>query len=132
MENDNKRKILVSRSVNVEYEGILAQAGLSADTTLRIEVDPESLYPDPQAVTLLWLASTYTFHGLDLFEDFGRTSNSAPATDCRRSWTIGRSCSEVTSNTCRRSFSSLRSLWSTVRRSARAHAAIGRCGRVRA
>lgn len=69
-ENNSKRKILVSRSVNVEYEGILAQAGLSADTTLRIEVDPESLYPDPQAVTLLWLASTNTFHGLDLFEDF--------------------------------------------------------------
>ena len=69
-ENDNERKIIVSRSVNVEYEGLLAQAGLSADTTLRIEVDPESLYPDPQAVTLLWLASNYIFHGLDVCEDF--------------------------------------------------------------
>ena len=54
--DDDKRKILVSRSVNVEYEGILSQAGLSADTTLRIAAAPESLHPDPQAVALLGLA----------------------------------------------------------------------------
>lgn len=56
--------------MEVSYSALDAEAGLSYDTTVRVSVHPAHYYPDFVAVTLLWLASSHIFHGVDEFNRF--------------------------------------------------------------
>lgn len=62
--------ITLAHSMEVSYSALGAEAGLSYDTTVRINVHPDRYYPDYVAVTMLWLASTYIFHGVEEFNRF--------------------------------------------------------------
>lgn len=62
--------IMLAHSMEVSYSALDAEAGLSYDTTVRVSVHPDRYYPDYVAVTLLWLASTHIFHGVEEFNRF--------------------------------------------------------------
>ena len=62
--------ITLAHSMEVSYSALDAEAGLSYDTTVRVSVHPAHYYPDFVAVTLLWLASSHIFHGVDEFNRF--------------------------------------------------------------
>lgn len=62
--------ITLAHSMEVSYSALDAEAGLSYDTTVRVSVQPNRYYPDYVAVTLLWLASSHIFHGIEEFNRF--------------------------------------------------------------
>lgn len=68
--NDRDPHITLAHSMEVSYSALDAEAGLSFDTTVRVNVNPCRYYPDYVAVTLLWLASTHIFHGVEEFNRF--------------------------------------------------------------
>lgn len=68
--NADDGTITIARSMEVSYTALDSQAGLSYDTTIRVNVNPDRYYPDFTAVALLWMASTHIFHGIDEFNVF--------------------------------------------------------------
>lgn len=71
--DDRQPRITIAHSMEVSYTTLDAQAGLSYDTTIRLTVDPMGMYPDPQAVCLLWIASNHIFKGMSEFDEFRDT-----------------------------------------------------------
>lgn len=71
MEDDKRIPLIrLATSARVTYTQLDAELGLSHDTTLRVTVNPFSVYPDPQVVALMWWASQYTFPSMEAFEAF--------------------------------------------------------------
>ena len=70
MNAEKDQLITLAHSMEVSYSALDAEAGLSYDTTVRVSVHPAHYYPDFVAVTLLWLASSHIFHGVDEFNRF--------------------------------------------------------------
>ena len=70
MNAEKDQLITLAHSMEVSYSALDAEAGLSYDTTVRVSVQPNRYYPDYVAVTLLWLASSHIFHGIEEFNRF--------------------------------------------------------------
>ena len=81
MEEDIKGRetIKLATSARVTYTPDDAMLGLSHDTTLRVTVDPLSIYPDPQVVTLMWTATQFTFPSMKVFVLFRDDFEDDPA-----------------------------------------------------
>lgn len=71
--------ITLAHSMEVAYSALDAEAGLSYDTTVRVSVHPDRYYPDFVAVTMLWMASSYIFHGVIEFNRFRDDFEDDPA-----------------------------------------------------
>lgn len=70
MNAEKDQLITLAHSMEVSYSALDAEAGLSYDTTVRVSVQPNRYYPDYVAVTLLWLASSHIFRGIEEFNRF--------------------------------------------------------------
>lgn len=68
--SDDYATITIAHSMEVSYTAMDGETGLSYDTTVRIKVHPDRGYPEFVPVTMLWLASTYIFHGMADFTRF--------------------------------------------------------------
>lgn len=62
------RTLHVETEFHVRCDGLDLETGEVADTVVRIDVDPSSVYPDPQAVALVWWASQRRAYFPDEFE----------------------------------------------------------------
>lgn len=60
----------VAHSFQVRLDGLSAMSGESLDTIVRIDVDPQGGYPDPQAVALVYYAAKAKVLDVDEFELF--------------------------------------------------------------
>ena len=93
MNAEKDQLIALAHSMEVSYSALDAEAGLSYDTTVRVSVQPNRYYPDYVAVTLLWLASSHIFHGIEEFNRFRDDFEDGRRNDISRSWTRGPWCS---------------------------------------
>lgn len=62
------RTLHVAVEFDVRHDGLDLETGEITDPVVRIDVDPDSRYPDPQAVALVWWASQRRAYFPDEFE----------------------------------------------------------------
>ncbi|MBW3081994.1 hypothetical protein [Bifidobacterium phasiani] len=61
------RTLQVAIGFDVRHDGLDLETGEVTDTVVRVDVDPDSRYPDPQAVALVWWASQRRIYFPDEF-----------------------------------------------------------------